>query len=367
MDEALATDLETKVEINCFICNQESTDSDLEFSYLVDLHCKYSKTKVLDKISKLIGKNFAVVFTDQDILCHHCLDLFNIIDHLEIQIEQNSKILIQNIIEKYNLEKDEEIEPICEKPISEERLKDRNKESHTVCKDYSCLQCGKFLGNNFEELRKHIKEHPMFVCRHCSHPFSNYFRFKMHVYKCKMSSEISRMETIVADESVDPEPAIDGTNSPELSQLSSDSKVVQEKGQIKKEPVAKETLKTIYLCQICNYETDVDSEMKLHIDLHTKYEYKCDKCGAGFKTPHNLELHEHRHITGSIPTKCNICGVECVDKLHLRVHKQKVHALHLTCSICGFVAKTKSEFIAHKKRHENHTKLQCEVRIAIKD
>jgi uncharacterized C2H2 Zn-finger protein len=57
--------------------------------------------------------------------------------------------------------------------------------------------------------------------------------------------------------------------------------------------------------------------------------YKCDTCGASFKSQNELMEHSKMHMQGSQPAsfKCQTCGMSFATQAELKQHAQKAHAM----------------------------------------
>ena len=57
--------------------------------------------------------------------------------------------------------------------------------------------------------------------------------------------------------------------------------------------------------------------------------YKCETCGASFKSQNELMEHGKMHIQGAQPTsfKCQTCAMSFATQAELKQHAQKAHAM----------------------------------------
>lgn len=57
--------------------------------------------------------------------------------------------------------------------------------------------------------------------------------------------------------------------------------------------------------------------------------YKCDACGASFKTQSELIEHNKTHMKGSQTAsfKCQACGASFATQAELQQHSQRVHGM----------------------------------------
>jgi len=85
--------------------------------------------------------------------------------------------------------------------------------------------------------------------------------------------------------------------------------------------------KAIFKCAQCNKPFSYMTNLKRHItEVHSiEVRYRCQYCSKGFKSKHNLQVHERIHV-GVKKHVCNICEKPFLEKSylkkHLRVHSQ---------------------------------------------
>ncbi|XP_076058379.1 uncharacterized protein LOC143035323 [Oratosquilla oratoria] len=79
--------------------------------------------------------------------------------------------------------------------------------------------------------------------------------------------------------------------------------------------------------------------------------FKCDLCGAGFKTEGHRKTHRLKH-TMERPFKCRKCGITFMEKVALESHERRHQADRPhKCSHCGAAFFRQSHLQKHSKRH----------------
>lgn len=90
--------------IPCFVCNNKVVGERVSLATAV---APQSKIGLPEKISQLIGDDFVVVVTEQDVVCKRCVSLLVHIDKLENELSLVKKAVLTYIKHKYNLPLDE--------------------------------------------------------------------------------------------------------------------------------------------------------------------------------------------------------------------------------------------------------------------
>ena len=102
------------------------------------------------------------------------------------------------------------------------------------------------------------------------------------------------------------------------------------------EEIAEKAHTCLYKCDDCNFRTDVETEMKNHLNvkhIENITGLHCEKCNITCRTNEDLKGHLQAarckvHIDGRYCEKCNITFIT---NDHLKEHIQKYHALGPKC------------------------------------
>ena len=79
-------------------------------------------------------------------------------------------------------------------------------------------------------------------------------------------------------------------------------------------------------CELCEYKTINNAELKNHMKKHADPQFQCSFCEKKLKSKNSLEAHERDH-TGERPFTCDICGKGFKSSGVLLIHKQGVHKI----------------------------------------
>ena len=69
-------------------------------------------------------------------------------------------------------------------------------------------------------------------------------------------------------------------------------------------------------------------ELSLHVEIHKKTWYDCEKCDYSTKLMKYLKEHEKSHLKkdGKLPYECKLCGERFLWRLGLKRHRENKHA-----------------------------------------
>ena len=131
----------------------------------------------------------------------------------------------------------------------------------------------------------------------------------------------------------------------------------------------------LYVCHICLHNCKYSHFLKPHIAGHLgARNFKCSKCGTGFKTRNSLKWHMRRvhkvllltnlnNVTSSsqdVLLCCRKCGMEFEDREKFIEHSTTEHGGTLvSCDHCDAVFLNKNHLKAHLLKH-GEPKLKCQ-------
>ncbi|MDP0589265.1 MAG: C2H2-type zinc finger protein, partial [Candidatus Endonucleobacter bathymodioli] len=156
---------------------------------------------------------------------------------------------------------------------------------HTKDKPYICGRCGnqfKVKGSLTKHMHSHIEDQP-YTCEICGKSgYKSGFRSHMRIHMCTPADE-----------------------------------------------------KPYYSCEICAKKFGYFSQLKIHMNIHTKNKsYSCEICGNEFGIKANLGRHMRIH-TGEKPYSCDVCGMGLGRKADLKKHMAFHSSAKYSCDICN--------------------------------
>lgn len=146
-------DFPCKLEITleqpyCFVCDQPAPGV---YFNLLDCLSEPSQTKISATLGKLVGKEFMFVIENTDIICRSCVNIFNTMDRLMLQLANLGNTILNYLEEKYSLIPGEifqtapPLHVVFKKDISKAQTDEPNKISKntgekekTAAKELSC-------------------------------------------------------------------------------------------------------------------------------------------------------------------------------------------------------------------------------------
>lgn len=85
----------------CYICDTE--EGAVSYVKFHDLVTNHSSTKFPNKIGQIIGSNFMVIVSADDLICQRCVNLVNNYDRFETEAEKYKSSLLTSLNKKYDL------------------------------------------------------------------------------------------------------------------------------------------------------------------------------------------------------------------------------------------------------------------------
>lgn len=85
----------------CYICDTE--EGAVSYVKFHDLVTNHSSVKFPNKIGQIIGSNFMVIVSVDDLICQRCVNLVNNYDRFETEAEKYKSNLLTSLNKKYDL------------------------------------------------------------------------------------------------------------------------------------------------------------------------------------------------------------------------------------------------------------------------
>lgn len=87
--------------VRCYICDTE--EGAVSYVKFHDLVTNHSSVKFPNKIGQIIGSNFMVIVSVDDLICQRCVNLVNNYDRFETEAEKYKSNLLTSLNKKYDL------------------------------------------------------------------------------------------------------------------------------------------------------------------------------------------------------------------------------------------------------------------------
>lgn len=129
----------------------------------------------------------------------------------------------------------------------------------------------------------------------------------------------------------------------------------------------RETQHTTIACRLCKDTTFTnESDYRAHIrDVHQGVDrelFKCEKCGAAYKTLDPYRRHIETDCGAIKPFKCDKCPMAFMTKYNLKAHLDNHSGeLKFCCSYCGRNFKQKARLVEHERTHTGEKPYKCDV------
>ncbi|KAK6626889.1 hypothetical protein RUM44_009366 [Polyplax serrata] len=88
----------------CFVCDTAVTN---RYFSLATCRTQSSKKKLVEKLGYLVGDQYMIVITEDDVICRSCANLMNTLDRLEVEMGSVKRVVLRFLERKYSLEEGE--------------------------------------------------------------------------------------------------------------------------------------------------------------------------------------------------------------------------------------------------------------------
>jgi zinc finger protein 423 len=309
----------------CFICDENIISAP---SVLKESETSTSREKVTKKLARLVGDEFCVIVSEEDVICRRCLTLFNTMDKYEYDLDNVRNRLRGFINKKYGIEESEE------PPVKIQRLSDQtsinrwqnNIDDTTVRKITPAVAAAAASKETAESQLKNltnIKRGPvkLYKCIACDFKTTDLNAFQPHSSVCKGQQ----------------------TKTNQITSQSVTSRVVNRTVQDQKT--------TVFKTNANNSTTQVGrTTIVRNSTVPTVPQLSCSQCE--FKTTDRQLYSEHqRNHLKLRPFKCRMCLERFATRDAAQTHA-RIHSGSLKCGICNRQFVKKDVFEAHMKTHE---------------
>ena len=213
-----------------------------------------------------------------------------------------------------------------------------------VEKKLPCTQPGcKYIGKSGVLLRKHLRNHNIFMCAHCNFNGNQFEALEMHMKeehptrwgrkKCQKCCRHIRLDLHAEHEA---------TCNGEKVWKCDECDIVYPHESLLKEHRKKHNRQPRYECQFCDFKVESKPLLKSHFETDhpdkSPTEYICDQCTT------------HRHFFSRV-----------MYEAHLKMHDDVNNGRSFLCTLCSKTFKSEQSLISHKNTIHNVQELMCNV------
>lgn len=346
-----------KQQQKCYICDDNCNLSSA--IYLTAAATATSKTKLPNKIGRIVGDAFMVIVCEDDIICTKCMSLFNQLDRFENDVERIKNNILNSIYKKYEINDDNNTSTTTNtktvQPIPNKFQKVNN--TQTVFQNRIISSSNQSDDSTEELLTRKI-------------PINNTVKQNIVVARTTLSGNADSIENQLSSlfES--------GNERQQVVQHQQPQQTLVKRGPIK-----------IYKCMACEFKT---TDMKLFQNHYEQCKpvtsqtttthqqvvqtgFRCKICKKLFASmqalkQHNVEKHSSTTILmeqtkladdsskmDRLMTQyaCTLCKFETTDKRQYDEHLKKHGKLKpFKCRICSGRFETREQASIHAKTHQ---------------
>lgn len=314
-----------------------------------------SREKVTKKLARLVGDDFCVIVSEEDVICRRCLTLFNTMDKYESDI-QNVKTRLKGFInKKYGIEEAEE------PPVKIQRLSDQTTVVHhssiTATNNNNNYRWQNNISDDSptrkvpvasvnketaESQLKHLANTKqrgpvkLYKCIACDFKTTDLNAFQPHSSVCvgQQQNQQQQQKQIVKSTIISPQTRVNRvtatypTNSPQQKATVTATTNTNASSPIQQQ-VGRTTIirsnATQFSCQQCEYKTSDRNLFNDHQRNHMKLRpFKCRMCLERFATREAAQTHAKIHSGSGM--KCGICNRQFIKRevfeAHMKTHEK---------------------------------------------
>lgn len=279
----------------CFICDEKIAG---QVTSLTDSETITSREKVTKKLAKMVGDDFCVIVSEDDVICRRCLTLFNTMDKYEFDLENVRSRLRGFINQKYSIDEDEppaKMQKLNSSNLGVSRWQNSSDDSNVVRKTAAENQLKTMTsppGNNA------VKRGPvkLYKCIACDFKTTDLEAFQPHSKVCKGQSKNSTTPPARNVRQSYSGPA--SVQKPNLAPQKVGGTTI----------IRNNLQQTQLQCRTCSFKTSDRALFNEHQRNHQKpCPFKCRMCLERFPTREAAQIHAKIHSNPANSCKCGIC------------------------------------------------------------
>jgi hypothetical protein len=313
----------------CFICDENIMGAPTS---LKETETSTSREKVTKKLARLVGDEFCVIVSEEDVICRRCLTLFNTLDKYESDM-QNVKVRLRSFIsKKYGIEEPEE-----QPPVKIQRLSEQSPGIHNSTNNYA----SRWQNNNADEsptrkiaaVNKETAESQLKILSNTAK------RGPVKLYKC-----------IACDFKTTDLNAFQPHSSVCKGHQTKTSPVITPQNRVNRVAASAYPQQQVQQKTTATLAPNQQQVGRTTIVRNNAQQHSCQQCE--FKTTdRNVFLEHQRNHMKLRPFKCRMCLERFVSREAAQIHA-KIHSSGMKCGICGRQFTKRDSFEAHMKSHE---------------
>jgi hypothetical protein len=313
----------------CFICDENIMGSPTS---LKDSETQTSHEKVTKKLARMVGDDFCVIVSEDDVICRRCLTLFNTMDKYEFDLENVRTRLKGFINKKYSIEDEEPPakiqrlnEPQPSRWQSSSAANTTTTTTVTAHKEAAETQLKHLSSNSPVKRGGPVK---LYKCIACDFKTTDLNAFQPHSSVCKGQTKPNQTVS----------PAVNRAGTNRVTYTSPGVGGIQQRTTTTASPNTQQVGRTTIVRN--NVTTNVAGALA------------CPHCE--FKSTDRNVFNEHQRNHMKLrPFKCRMCLERFATREAAQVHA-KIHSNNgLKCGICSRQFQKRDMFDSHMKTHEN--------------
>lgn len=302
----------------CFICDENIIG---QVTSLTDSETITSREKVTKKLAKMVGDDFCVIVSEDDVICRRCLTLFNTMDKYEFDLENVRTRLRTFINKKYSIDDDEppvKIQKLNSGSPSQNRFQNSSDKIFLTKTEAAEIQ----LKSMTTPINHNVKKGPvkLYKCIACDFKTTDLNAFQPHSNVCKGQANKTQptanrvvRQTYSGPASTAPKHVFQDKSPQKVGGTTIVRNNIQQQSQLQ--------------CRTCNFKTADRALFQDHQRNHMKMRpFKCRMCLERFETREAAQIHAKIHSNPANGWKCGICSRQFTKRdqfdLHMKTHEK---------------------------------------------